>query len=218
MASTTDFDDAASIGSFESGTHIQVRRFGLYMHHGIYVNDDRVIQFGGGDIWNKRKATICVATLAEFEADGVAVAVAHGGKRTGYMPPLPEALPGSDVIRRAEWLLQVYTPGRYHLIGNNCEHAANWCTTGWYSESHQARAAFGIHAMSMLPFFAYLGNRRRTGQPIPSWVTVGMLAYLGVGFLCVRSYNANIRRFWEDIGSQWAAFELGEGHGPENEP
>jgi hypothetical protein len=215
MASTIDRDDAADIGRFEPGTHIQVRRFGIYMHHGIYVSDDRVIQFGGGDIWNKREATICVATLAKFEADGVAVAVVHGGKRTGLMPPLPEALHGSGVIKRAEWLLQMYMPGRYHLIGNNCESAANWCTTGHYSESHQARAAFGIHAITMLPFFALIGGRKCNDQRLLSWATVVMLVYAAVGVLCVRSYNAHIRRFWEDIGSQWAEFERSGGQVPE---
>jgi hypothetical protein len=33
---------------FQPGDHLQVRRRGLYHHHGIYISDDRVIQFGSG--------------------------------------------------------------------------------------------------------------------------------------------------------------------------
>ena len=42
-------------GRFEPGTHLQVQRPRLYYHHGIYVSDDRVIQFGSGvSLVNKR--------------------------------------------------------------------------------------------------------------------------------------------------------------------
>ena len=38
----------------------------LYNHHGIYIGDDRVIQFGGG-IWDKPHAKIEAVSLKDFE-------------------------------------------------------------------------------------------------------------------------------------------------------
>ena len=35
-------------GRFRSGDHLKVRRPRGYDHHGIYISDDRVIQFGSG--------------------------------------------------------------------------------------------------------------------------------------------------------------------------
>jgi len=43
--------------TFTPGDHLQVRRKLGYNHHGIYINDDRVIQFGGG-IFDKPHAAI----------------------------------------------------------------------------------------------------------------------------------------------------------------
>ena len=128
------------LGRFQPGDHLRVRRPAGYFHHGVYVNDERVIQFGGR-ICDKPRATIGAVTLNGFESGGIAERVRHG--HTGFLwLRLPDALPAEDVVRRAEWLLQDHPPKRYNLVGDNCEHAANWCATLGYFESHQSRAAF----------------------------------------------------------------------------
>lgn len=199
---------------FRPGDHIQVRRPGSYMHHGVYVSENRVIQFGGGDIWNKRSATICVATLAEFEASGRAEVVRHGG-RVGFLfvPPLPNALPAPDVIERAEWLLKTYEPGRYHLIGNNCEHMANWCACGGYSESHQVRSFFAVSAVISAGALLYTARQQRQGAAVPRRFVVTMLV-LGLVNVAVKTlYDKHISRFWRDIGSQWQEYQRGQAEG-----
>ena len=73
---------------FQRGDHLQVRRPMLYNHHGIYVSDDRVIQFGGG-IWDKPHAVISAVSLKDFERDGTARVVRHGRDSwfTGHLRP-----------------------------------------------------------------------------------------------------------------------------------
>ena len=52
---------------FDAGDHITVKRL-LYTHHGIYVNDGRVIDLSGGrNILEKPKALVQARTLKEFE-------------------------------------------------------------------------------------------------------------------------------------------------------
>jgi hypothetical protein len=54
-------------GRFRSGDHLKVRRPRGYHHHGIYISDDRVIQFGSGiTLTDKSRAAVSAVTLAEF--------------------------------------------------------------------------------------------------------------------------------------------------------
>jgi hypothetical protein len=66
---------------FDAGDHIKVKRL-LYTHHGIYVNDCRVIDFSGGrNIVEKPKALVQPRTLKEFEGKrGGAEQVRPAGK------------------------------------------------------------------------------------------------------------------------------------------
>jgi hypothetical protein len=43
------------MSTFDAGDHVKVQR-PLYIHHGIYVNDCRVIDFSGGNLFRKPKA------------------------------------------------------------------------------------------------------------------------------------------------------------------
>jgi len=187
---------------FTPGDHLHVRRPSGYMHHGIYVSEDRVIQFGGR-ILDKFHATIGIASLKEFECNGVAEVVVHGG-RGRFFPPLPDALADNEIIERAEWLFRNYEPGRYNVIGNNCEHMANWCMTGWYAESHQVRKMIWVAAtVGMIGWLTTAYRGRKSGVPatIPRWV-VGLVAGNAV---VVFTYNRHIRKFWQDIGRRWEA-------------
>ena len=76
-----------------------------YDHHGIYISDDRVIQFGSGvTLTDKIRTAVSAVTLAIR-------AGRHGDSRTpwlrelvtGYHPPLMRM----EVIARAEFLLKL---------------------------------------------------------------------------------------------------------------
>lgn len=194
-----------AVGRFKPGSHLRVRRRWGYMHHGIYVNDDRVIQFGGR-IMDKPQATVGAVSLAEFEAGGIAEAVVHGGRRTFFLPSLPDAQPADKIIAQAEWLVANYSPGRYHLIGNNCENIANWCVVGWYPESHQVRAGFGVLALVQMVAMLSGSNRWRTSPTMSRWTLVAAaLAAVGVAAGVVR--NRLSKKFWQEYGLKWRAYE-----------
>ena len=55
----------------------------------------------------------------------------------------------AEIVRRTEWLREHHPVGRYHLIGWNCEHAANFCINE-YTESLQIRRLFFVHAWTLI--------------------------------------------------------------------
>ena len=81
-------------GRFQPGDHLHVRRRGLYHHHGIYISDDHVIQFGSGiTLLDKTHTSVGAVSLDEFEQGGTAQRVRHGYESwlgTGYHPPADE--------------------------------------------------------------------------------------------------------------------------------
>lgn len=190
-------------GRFGPGSHLRVRRRWGYMHHGIYVSDDRVIQFGGR-IKDKPNATISAVSLAEFEHGGVAEEVVHG-RRGYFLPPLPEAQPVAKIIEQAEWLVDNYSPGRYHLIGNNCENIANWCVAGWYPESHQVRAGFGVAALVQFGAMLLGSYRQRHSHATSKWTLVAFVLTV-VGVAAVVARNRHSKKFWQEFGLQWRAY------------
>src|SRR5258708_10781582 len=85
-------------GRFQPGNHLHVWRPPDYYHHGIYVSDDRVIQFGSGvTLRNKRGTAINAVSLADFENGGTAEAArrAYSTSFTRWAPPAPR--PGETV-------------------------------------------------------------------------------------------------------------------------
>lgn len=143
--------------AFEAGDHIKVKRF-LYTHHGIFVNDARVIDFSGGrNIFEKPKALVQARTLKEFERRRRrAEKVEYPGKFLGGLGfwPGPEwEHPPAEVVRRAEALRQVAaTQGAYRLSGSNCEHIATWCKCG----AHESRQVRYVHVGQAVISFALL--------------------------------------------------------------
>jgi len=132
---------------FVHGDHLRVHRRRLYYHHGIYIDDGRVIEFSGpaGAGSKKNLARIRAVTLAKFEGRNAAVTVRHPRPFLfGLGFGLPTALPPDEIVTRAEWLCRHAPAGRYNLVGSNCEHLANWCVTGWYFESLQVRTWFAV--------------------------------------------------------------------------
>lgn len=65
------------MGNFKRCDHIRARRFRLYWHHGIYLDDARVIEFGGGSLVDKYRAMIRPVTLRDFERGALASKVCY---------------------------------------------------------------------------------------------------------------------------------------------
>ena len=129
-------------GRFRPGDHFQVQRPWLYFHHGIYISDDRVIQFGNGvRLWDKARTAISAVRLTDFDQGDTAEVVRHGYESwfTGHHPAADE---GWKVVARAEFLLKLQPRLLYNLIGHNCEIIANMCASGSWSESYQTRRFF----------------------------------------------------------------------------
>lgn len=203
-------------GRFQPGDHLQVRRPGLYYHHGIYINDDRVIQFGSGvSLRNKHGVGINAIPLKDFEQGGTATVVRHGFDSwvTGWHPPADEPW---KVIERAEFLLRLQPRLPYNLIGHNCEIIPNMCVSGGWTESYQARRYFAVRVGTDAVLQLWLASRARAKLPLPKWVlpvvAVGVLASTGVKF----TYDDQIRRFWNEIRADWRGHEAMLAKDPRN--
>ncbi|TVQ14314.1 MAG: hypothetical protein EA368_01350 [Leptolyngbya sp. DLM2.Bin27] len=97
---------------------------GLYQHHGIDCGDDTIIHYSKA----KEIAEIARTSYAAFSWGSSVYPVRQS---IIYSP--------DTVIERAASRLG---ERQYDLLQNNCEHFANWCTTG-RSESRQL-ASFGL--------------------------------------------------------------------------
>ena len=195
-------------GRFRPGDHLRVRRPRGYNHHGIYVSDDRVIQFGSGiTLTGKSRTGIDAVPLKDFENGGTAKVVRHGTPRWttgGYDPPADEAW---KIVERAEFLLRLQPRLPYHLIGHNCEHIANMCVAATWIESYQVRAVFGARALGSFGFLVWQGSRSRANLPVPQWVKWAAAAWAIFGLGSVFAYNRQIKKFWEEIGVAWQKHE-----------
>jgi hypothetical protein len=191
---------------FRPGDHLQVWR-GLYFHHGIYVSDDRVIQFGSGvTLMNKRGVGMDAVSLREFERGGTARAVRHDYNSwfTGWHPPADEPW---KVIARAEFLLKLRPRLPYNLIGHNCEVIANVCVSGGWSESYQARWYFAFRAAVDVPLMYWLAIRSRMNLPTPRWVLPAVIGGALLTMGVKTTYDYQIKRFWNEIRSEWFTHE-----------
>ena len=105
--------------------------FGVLYHYGIFVNENRIIQFGPPPVAenNRPQNEIEVmATNTDAFACGRIIETAHYGKDEAAKKFSPE-----QIIERAEKRLG---EKGYNILHNNCEHFANECV-------------FGVHYSSM---------------------------------------------------------------------
>ncbi len=185
---------------FGMGDHLRVwRPLGPvgYHHHGIYIDDDRVVQFGGS-IFDKRHATIGAVPLSMFERRRTAQVVRHGG-RTWWGAPRFDAIPRDVTVRRAERLVQAHPKGLYDLFGYNCEQAANFCSTNSY-ESYQVRGYFAARSLIGIPLLLYVAARSRDGRPFSRLATVGLAAWFLFGLVPNALYYLRGARFMRKVG------------------
>jgi Lecithin retinol acyltransferase len=195
-------------GRFRPGDHLRVRRPRGYDHHGIYVRDDRVIQFGSGiRLWDKSRTAVNAVTLTEFEQGRTAMVVRSGYESllgTGYHPP---ADAGWRVVARAEFLLKLQHRLPYNLIGHNCEIIANICASQNRTKSYQVRRWFGRKAAADTVLLFGIAALSRSGRTLPRWATPAIIAWMAGGYAAIATYNDQIRRLWNEIGDEWQAHE-----------
>jgi hypothetical protein len=185
---------------FAMGDHLRVwRPLGPagYFHHGIFIDDTRVVQFGGS-IFEKRHATVGAVPLSTFERRKTAQLVRHGG-RTWWGAPRFDAIPRDITVRRAERLVQTHPTGLYDLFGYNCEQAANFCSTNSY-ESYQVRGYFAFRSLIGIPLGPYVVARRRAEQPFSRLSTVGLTVWFVFGFVANALYYLRGERFMKNVG------------------
>jgi hypothetical protein len=127
---------------FKYGDHLMARRPG-FAHHGIYVSDDRVIDFGGYDVGSWHQHGVRAVTLQKFARGHKVDVVRHPSPGRMFGPDwLPDPLPPDQIVAEAERLAEIGFEGKFTLFGSNCEHFANWCVTGNYFESLQTKKFF----------------------------------------------------------------------------
>jgi Lecithin retinol acyltransferase len=147
------------------GDHLRVWR-GYFWHHGIYVGDERVVQFGAG-IRDKVHSRIEEVPLPDFRRRGRVEIVPKQQKWPGLWGAaqweLPSALPPEEIVRRARWLAARRLEGTYNLLGRNCESIALWCVCNMCeSLQRQHFQSLNVSAAAVLgPAYTYL-NRRGT--------------------------------------------------------
>lgn len=183
---------------FGPGDHLRVRRRNLYYHHGIYVGDGHVVEFGGASWKTKHRAKVRVASLRCFEQGSGRVELVDHSDSTASGIHLPDPLPKDEIVARAEWLAE-NTPQRlYSLVGSNCEHVANWCVTGWFESAQVRRFFLGWAIVTPL-----LAGTLFRAKRLPLWLAMP----IGVaGFILPYRYNRDPFKWAQIIGS-WPGIE-----------
>ena len=185
---------------FEMGDHLRVwRPLGPvgYYHHAIYIDDARVVQFGGG-ICDKHHATVGAVPLSTFERRRTAQRVRHGGC-TWWGAPRFDAIPREVTVRRAERLVQAHPNGLYDLFGYNCEQAANFCSTNSY-ESYQVRGYFAVRSLIGMPLGLYVVERTRDGRPFSRLAKLALAVWFTLGLIPNALYYLRGERFMRKVG------------------
>ena len=104
------------------GDHIRVKSNQLY-HHGIYIGNDEVIQFGGPfDMFTKPKDIVVEkVSIEEFLKGGFLEVKVFDRKERKQKRNV------DDIVNTA---LSMLGEGGYDILYNNCEHFVNYCILG----------------------------------------------------------------------------------------
>ena len=104
------------------GDHIRVKSNQLY-HHGIYLGDEEVIQFGGPfDMFQDAKSIVVEKVKIEEFLNGGFLEVKEFDRKEKKIKRTPE-----EIIDIALSMIGI---GGYDLLRNNCEHFVNYCIFG----------------------------------------------------------------------------------------
>lgn len=106
----------------EIGDHIRVKSKQLY-HHGIYIGNDEVVEFGHPfDMYQDHSLIKVMKSKVEDFLNGGFLEVRIYTKKE-----LKKKFSNDLIIERA---LSKIGEGDYNLLYNNCEHFANFCVFG----------------------------------------------------------------------------------------
>ena len=110
------------------GAHIRVK-VGNFFHHGIYIGDGEVVQFGYPDniYQDAKEVKIMRSPIEEFVGPANFIEVYCFSK-----DELKKKNKDEDIIKIA---LSHVGEGGYSVLKNNCEHFANRCVFGRSSSS-----------------------------------------------------------------------------------
>ena len=185
------------MATYSRGDHLRVGRLPiagrfLYYHHGIYVGDDRVVQFGG-QLWNKPRSGIDEVTLERFSKRGVPEILDHTNLRFPGGMPLPPTYPPERIVARARCLVETQPRGVYNLFGRNCETIALWCVCGWAESLQRQR-----FQMAWARYWANQGIvlSLRTRRGATPWQLGEALAGIAFRFALLRMYYRHQKRFY----------------------
>lgn len=105
------------------GAHIRVRMSDFY-HHGIYIGDDEVVQFGlPSDVYSDAsKIRVMRSPLKDFCGTASFFEVYCYSKKEKKLKRADD-----DIVKTA---LSKVGEGNYNIINNNCEHFASFCVFG----------------------------------------------------------------------------------------
>lgn len=103
-----------SYKSLKLGAHLVVFRT-LYTHHGIYIGNNKVINYSGTPM-SPLDGVVTEVSLEKFV-----------GKDQFCVQTHADAFPHEEIVKRAKMCLGEHN---YNLVTNNCEHFANWCCIG----------------------------------------------------------------------------------------
>lgn len=114
---------------FLPGAHVRVWR-GIYWHHAIVVDDQWLIEYGGG----AGGGPVDYVSWEQFDPCGKAEEVRHLSRFSH-----------AETLQRASAEL-----GRtgFNLATANCEHWATWCATGQWSSS-QVKVVAGAAVLTL---------------------------------------------------------------------
>lgn len=127
----------------QQGDHLYVNR-GSYLHHGIAVGNDTVIEYGADEREHWGSGLWALMTVRQVPIEKFA----RGG--TVQVWPYGTRLSAEETVTRARSRLG---ETGYHLIANNCEHFARWCAAGEHA-SIQVEVATSTVGVAALVGFA----------------------------------------------------------------
>lgn len=104
------------------GAHIRVKMNNFY-HHGIYIGDGMVVQFGmPNNVFEKpENVKVLKSPISSFSSDGFIEVRIYNKKE------LKQKRSNDEIVKEA---LSHVGEGGYNILHNNCEHFANFCVFG----------------------------------------------------------------------------------------
>ena len=123
------------------GDVLSVNR-GIYKHYGVYVGNDTVVHFSGGEGFelSAKRACIRKTSLENFRKND----------EIQIETRCCESYSRKETVMRALGAVET-EKGKYALPWNNCEHFANWCR---YGEKRSSQVEQFVSKVGGLGLFA----------------------------------------------------------------